>query len=60
VLGPDARLPDGCVKTDLPAQGDTADIFGARLVRVTKLEDERVWVRGVHKAYLARLPGLPR
>ncbi len=149
VLGPDAQLPDCCVKTDLPAEGHSADVaaiwhepalywllvlspivylivvrsvgtrvlvtvgvlpealraarrewvltwallgggsaawlaaavlpaleffwlglalvalsipvyvFGARLVRVTRLEDDRVWVRGVHPAYLARLPELP-
>jgi len=26
VLGPDAQLPDRCVKTDLPAAGNTVDI----------------------------------
>ncbi len=148
VIGADAHLPDRCVKTDLPAQGHTADIvaiwhepalywllvlnpmiyiivayavgtrvvvtlgvtpaalsasrrewiltwvllgggvaawlaavvlqapqlfwlglalmalaipvylFGARLVRVTRLDGDRVWIRGVHPAYLARLPEL--
>jgi hypothetical protein len=149
VLGPDAQLPDRCVKTDLPAKGNRAEVvaiwhdpalywllllspivylivvrsigtrvlvtvgilpealraarrdrvltwvllgggvaawlaaavlpalvyfwlglalmalavpvylLGARLVRVTRLEDDRVWMRGVHPAYLARLPELP-
>jgi hypothetical protein len=146
VLGADARLPDRCVKTDLPAEGSTTEVvailhepalywllllgpmvylivvravgtrvvvcvgvipaalrasrrdwvltwlllgasvaawltaavlqtpqlfwlglalmvaavpvylFGARLVRVTRLEGDRVWIRGVHARYLARLP----
>ena len=34
-------------------------LFGARLVRVTRLLDgDRVWIRGLHPAYLARLPEL--
>ena len=33
-------------------------LFGARLVRVTRLDGDRVWIRGLHRAYLARLPEL--
>jgi hypothetical protein len=31
-------------------------LFGARLIRVTRLGGDRVWLRGVHPRYLARLP----
>lgn len=36
-----------------------AYLLSARLVRVTRLEDDRVWLAGVHPGYLARLPEWP-
>jgi hypothetical protein len=31
-------------------------LLGARFIRATRLEGERVWIRGVSPAFLARLP----
>lgn len=31
-------------------------LFGTRLLRVARLEGDKVWVRGAHPPYLARLP----
>ena len=35
-------------------------LLGARFLRLTRLEDERVWIAGASPNFLARFPELPR